>query len=76
MNKTNHGSTRDRMRNQCFALRDLLCQRDRISIAEIAAGLEMHPLTVRRWVNAFSRTMDLRIEKGIVVIERADKCLA
>ncbi len=70
MDETKHGNTRRRMVVQCVAFRTLLCQKDRISISEIADALQMHPVTVRRWLNAFSLAMDLRIEKGIVVIER------
>jgi DeoR/GlpR family transcriptional regulator of sugar metabolism len=70
MDKGAPGSHRDRLRDQCVAFMKLLSQKDRISISEIADDLKMSRVTVRRWLNSFSRAMDLRIEKGIVIIER------
>jgi hypothetical protein len=58
------------MRDQCAGLFALLSKRDRVSIAEIGDTLQMHPWTIRRWLNSFSCIMDLRIERGFVVIEK------
>ncbi len=70
MDETKCGRTRARLRDQCFALTKLLSQKDRISISEISETLQMHPTSVRRWLNSFSCAMDLRIENGIVITER------
>jgi predicted ArsR family transcriptional regulator len=70
MDNAKQQGNRARMRDQCIRLFTLLSQRDRISIAEIGDILEMPPWTVRRWLNCFSFAMDLRIEKGVVVIEK------
>lgn len=69
MDETKHASHRDRMICQCIALGRLLSQNDRISKAEICDILKMRPFTLRRWLDCFSLVMDLRIEKGIVIIE-------
>jgi predicted ArsR family transcriptional regulator len=70
LDKTKSGGTRERMRDQCLALQKLLSSRDRISMREISESLSMHPVTVRRWMDSFSLVMDLRIERGTVIIER------
>jgi len=70
MDKGTPGSHRDRLRDQCIALTKLLSQKDRISISEIAESLKISHVTARRWLNSFSLVMDLRIEKGIAIIER------
>ncbi len=70
LDKISYGATRDRLRDQCIALYRLLSSRDRISIREISEVLEMHPITVRRWLDSFTLKMDIRIERGIVIIER------
>lgn len=70
MDETKHGSHRNRMICQCIALARLLSQNDRISKSEICDILKMRPFTLRRWLDSFSLVMDLRIEKGIVIIER------
>lgn len=70
MEKAAPASHRDRLRDQCVALVKLFSKKDRISISEIAEGLKMSPVTLRRWLNSFSLIMDLRIEKGVVIIER------
>ncbi len=58
------------MVRNCVALARLLSSKDRISIAEIAASLGMSTRTARRWIGSFSMVTDLRIEKGVVIIER------
>ena len=70
MEKTKHLCHRDRLAGQCCALAGLLSQEDRISKAEIGAKLNMRPRTVARWLNSFSLAVDLRVEKGIVIIQR------
>ncbi|MFZ0929250.1 MAG: hypothetical protein WAN11_11655 [Syntrophobacteraceae bacterium] len=70
MGKTDNGGHRDEMRDHCAALMVLLSKYDRISIAELVGISGIKPHTVRRWMNSFSKTMDLRIEKGLVIIER------
>ena len=70
MDKADHGSHRDRMRDQCAAIAALLSKHDRISISEIGDTLGMPLHTVRRWLKSFARAMDLRVEMGIVLIER------
>ena len=70
VDKTKHEGNRPRMRDECVALFVLLSQRNRISIAEIGDSLQMSPWTVRRWVHCFICLMDIRIERGIVIIER------
>ena len=70
MDKTKPGGHRARMVHQCVAFFGLLSRRDRISKSEIADTLQMHPRTVRRWLDSLSLAMDLRIEKGIVIIAR------
>ncbi len=70
MDRTKHEGKRARMRDECIRLFALLSQRDRVSIAEIGDTLQMKPWSVRRWLNSFSRAMDVRIERGVVIVER------
>jgi DeoR/GlpR family transcriptional regulator of sugar metabolism len=70
MAKIKQGSQRDRMRDHCVAFNKLLSEHNRISISEIADALGISTRTVRRWLDSFSKIMDLRIENGIVIIER------
>jgi len=70
MDKIKPGSHRDRMRDDCAGLMALLSKYDRISMSDIADSIGMKHHTLRRWLNSFSAIMDLRIEKGIVIIER------
>ncbi|MGO9018754.1 MAG: hypothetical protein ACLQVJ_10445 [Syntrophobacteraceae bacterium] len=67
---TKYATHRDRLRDECVAVSALLSERDRIPVSEITQTLKMRTFTVRRWLNSFSRAMDLRIEKGVVIIER------
>ncbi len=62
--------TRERLIFQYIALLSLLRQENLISIKDISQSLKMHPTTVRRWINSMCLVADLRIEKGIVIIER------
>ena len=70
MDETKRGRTRARLRDQCFALTKLLSQKNRISISEISETLKCIPPVSEGGFVAFSCAMDLRIEKGIVIIER------
>jgi DeoR/GlpR family transcriptional regulator of sugar metabolism len=56
------------MYDHCVQIHKLLTERKRISIHEIASQLNTSEATVRRWLTSFSTTMDLRIERGVVVI--------
>lgn len=70
MEKSKGAGHRGRMYECCVVINKLLSENDRISISEIADRLGVCTHTVRRWLDAFSMGMDLRIEKGIVIIER------
>ena len=70
MDKGKYGGHRSRLMHQCVSFFALLSRTDCISKSEIANALQMHPRTVSRWLDSFSCVMDLRIEKGIVIIER------
>jgi DeoR/GlpR family transcriptional regulator of sugar metabolism len=59
------------MRDNAVALTSLLSQGGRFSISEIATRFEMSSTTVRRWLNSFSKVMDLRVERGIVIVEKS-----
>jgi hypothetical protein len=54
--------------HDCLSIWGLLSRKGRISIPQIAEELNMPTWTVRRWLTAFTFSMDLRIEKGIVII--------
>lgn len=71
MEKAKHESHRARLVHQCVAFFALLSRTDRIAKSEIADTFRMHPRTVSRWLDSFSCVMDLRIEKGVVIIERS-----
>ena len=70
MDRAKHEGHRARLMHQCVAFFGLLYRTDRIAKSEIAEALQMHPRTVSRWLDSFSCVMDLRLEKGIVIIER------
>lgn len=61
-------SQRDVAARMSLRFLGLLAGRRSISVAEIARELEVSERTARRWVEAYSGYMDLRVEHGIVVI--------
>ena len=71
MEKPNMKAIGPDMVHQCVAFFALLSRTDRIAKSEIADTFRMHPRTVSRWLDSFSCVMDLRIQKGVVIIERS-----
>lgn len=70
MHKVGH---RGRMRDHAVLLSKLLREHRRISIGRIAEELGTSELTARRWIDAFSCIMPIRLERGIVIIEHKMK---
>ena len=61
------GGWRSRMRDTAVKCLTLLIGRREMTWAEIADELEVSERTARRWVEAFSLTMDVRVEGGRVI---------
>jgi hypothetical protein len=61
---------RDSLRDQCVEIYAILSRKtpNRIRISEMANIFGINNRTVRRWVDSFSKVMNVRIEKGFVVI--------
>ncbi len=70
MTGINEGRTRARMVKECLVLYKILSREGRMDLKEIAAWANISVRTARRWMNAFSMVMDLRIERGEVIVER------
>jgi predicted DNA-binding transcriptional regulator YafY len=60
---------RDKMRDECVQMHNILRTRRRVELRAIVDELGIHPRTVRRWVKSFSFIMPLRIDHGTVVVE-------
>ncbi len=58
------------MARQCLDLYQILSTEERIDLKEIGARANISVRTARRWMNSFSILMDLRIERGEVIVER------
>ena len=59
---------RDSMRDQCSAIFFILMSGKANGIGEIAGALHISARTVRRWLDSFSKVLDLRVEKGVVIL--------
>lgn len=59
---------RERMRDECVRMHNILRTRRRVGVAALADELGIHPKTVRRWVISFSFIMPVRIINGIVEV--------
>lgn len=62
---------RSRMRDHSVMIHKLLTEHRRISLLRIAEELETTVATARRWVDSFSCIMPIRLERGIVINEKA-----
>jgi predicted DNA-binding transcriptional regulator YafY len=63
---------RERMRDHAVLIQKLLQENRRISLARIAEEIGASEITVRRWIDCFSCVMPLRLERGIVIVEKWD----
>ena len=59
---------RNCLRDRCVDCFMLLQGRHRITLDELAEELNVSKDTAQRWVNSFSLRMDLRIERGVVIV--------
>ncbi|MDY0019842.1 MAG: helix-turn-helix domain-containing protein [Anaerolineae bacterium] len=59
---------RERMRDHCVQMHQLLSEHKEISLSDVARLLGCSQSTARRWVDAFSGCFDLRVERGIVIV--------
>ncbi len=64
---------RGRMRDHAVILYKLLREYRRISIGRIAEEMEISEPTARRWVNSFSCVFPIRMENGIVIVDKGLK---
>jgi predicted DNA-binding transcriptional regulator YafY len=66
-----NGGRRDKMRDECISIHEILLKRREVSLADLAdeAGVSIH--TARRWVNSFMgrRDMAVEIQRGRVTAE-------
>ncbi len=65
--KTGH---RGRMRDHAAILYALLKKHRSISLERIAAEMGTSEPTARRWIDSFSCVMPIRLERGIVIMEK------
>ena len=61
---------RGRMRDHAVMVHRLLSGNRCISLARIAEELGVSEPTARRWVDAFSSVMPLRLERGVVIVDK------
>lgn len=61
---------RGRMIEQCIFLHQILVSHQRIAIKDIVSALRVSRRTVDRWLDSFSLVLPIRIERGIVIVER------
>jgi|GEM_PF-437686 len=61
---------RGRMRDHAVQLYAMLLKRKTVAIAEIMEELGISEDTVRRWIDSFSFIMQIRVENGIVRVDR------
>ncbi|MHC1727881.1 MAG: hypothetical protein AB9866_18075 [Syntrophobacteraceae bacterium] len=64
---------RSRMRDHAVLIHKLLSEHRRISLVRIAEELETTVDTARRWVDSFSCIMPIRLERGVVIIDRGER---
>ncbi|MEN6441667.1 MAG: helix-turn-helix domain-containing protein [Syntrophobacter sp.] len=58
------------MRDHAVILYKLLREYRRISIGRIAEEMEISEPTARRWVDSFSCVFPIRMESGIVIVDK------
>jgi predicted DNA-binding transcriptional regulator YafY len=68
--KIRTGRTRQRMAEQAVAISSRLTPCSRLRIIDLADELEISTRSLYRWLDSFSRHLDLRIEAGIVIVGR------
>jgi hypothetical protein len=64
------GRGRDRMRDQCVGIYAMLYRKtpNRISISQMGRAFGVSTCTIRRWIDSFSKVLDIRVEHGFVII--------
>lgn len=62
---------RGRMRDHAVQLYAMLLKRKTVTIAEIMEELGVSEDTARRWVDSFSLVIDVRTDRGVVIVEDA-----
>lgn len=61
---------RGRMRDHAIALTRMFQRRNRIPLSDIMKELDVSENTARRWVDSFSATLPIRLENGVVIVEK------
>jgi hypothetical protein len=56
------------MRDDCIAVQGLLLRRKTIRMQDLADELGMNQRTARRWVESFGLVMDIRVDRGVVIV--------
>ncbi len=67
MRKVGH---RGRMRDHAVLLHKLLREHRRIALVKIIDELGISETTARRWIDAFSSVMPIRVEGGVVITDQ------
>lgn len=68
--RSGEGKFRNRMRDHAVLIHKILRENDKFALTWLANEIGASELTARRWINTFSAFMPVRIDCGLVIIDR------